>query len=133
MNIHKINNTDMDKAYQIYGECFNMVVNHTLENNANLMGLYDKDNLIGIVQIDFINNIFDNKRIAYINSFCIAKDMQGKGYGDIFLKELIKYCKDNEADKINLTSNKSRVIAHKLYKKNNFEVIDTVFFKKELN
>ena len=56
---------------------------------GDLLGFYIDEELIGIAQIDYINNLFENKKIAYINSFCIKKEYQNKGYGDLFLKNVL--------------------------------------------
>ena len=69
---------------------------------------------------------------AIINSFCIKKEHRHKGYGNYFLNECIKYLKDKDIDHLNITSNKNRIYAHMLYKKNNFEIIDTIILKKNL-
>ena len=124
---------DLEKAFQIYQDCFQVKrKEHNLKITTPLLGLYQNENLIGICQINFINNIFENERIAYINSFGISPKEQHQGYGDYFLKEIIQYCKNNKATKINLTSNKNRKHAHKLYIKNNFNIIDTTFFNKNI-
>ena len=45
---------------------------------------------------------------------------------------LLSVLENNKATKINLTSNKNRKYAHKLYLKNNFNIIDTTFFNKNI-
>lgn len=133
MNVHLLEEKDLEKAYQIYEECFEKKsFNHSYNIRENVLGLYLDNKLIGLCQINFIDNIFEGKRIAYLNSFCIEKSCQHKGYGDYFFKEVIQYCKEKEANKINLTSNKNRIYAHKLYQKNDFNVIDTIFFNKDI-
>lgn len=133
MKLQPLKRKDRKKAFQIYENSFNAKKKkHTLKNNAILLGYYRNKTLIGIVQINIINNIFENEKIAYINSFCIDPKEQNKGYGNLFLKDVISYCQKKKINKINLTSNQNRVFAHKLYQKNDFEVIDTIFLKKDL-
>lgn len=98
----------------------------------NLFGLFIDNILVGLVQIDFIYLYFEDKLIAYINSFCIKEEYQNQGLGDFLLKWCINYCKKNNATCINMTSNSSRIYAHKLYKKNDFNIIDTTIFNKNL-
>ena len=72
MNIQEIKEQDLEKAFQIYQDCFQVKrKEHNLKITTPLLGLYQNENLIGICQINFINNIFENERIAYINSFGI--------------------------------------------------------------
>lgn len=133
MIVKKIPNNELNIALEIFNECFN-------KNNKNinipllgdLFGLYKNNILIGILQIDYINNFLENTKIAIINNFCIKKEFRNKGYGNFLLNECIKYLKERNIDKISLTSNKNRIYAHMLYKKNNFEIIDTIILNKDL-
>ena len=89
---------------------------------------------IKLLQIDanYLNNIMENKQQAIINNFCIKKEFQHKGYGNYLLNECFKYLKNKGINKINLTSNKNRIYAHMLYKKNDFEIIDTCLLSKDI-
>lgn len=133
MIIKKLPDTDLEAAKKIYCESFNKEYQETtIEPSGIILGAYLDNLLIGIVQIDFLNNLFENKKIAYINSLCIKKEYRHQGYGDQLLKTCIKISQENEANIINLTSNKKRIYAHMLYQKNDFESIDKFFFTKNL-
>lgn len=133
MEVKILTKENYNEAMKIYALCFEKAEkNIELPLLGDLLGFYIDDVLIGITQIDYINNLFENKKIAYINSFCIKKEYQNKGYGDLFFKQCINYLKQNDVDKINLTSNKTRKYAHLLYKKNGFEIIDTILLNKDL-
>lgn len=133
MKIKEVEKQDNKKALQIYNESFHLnKKNDNFQPDKNLIGLYQEQELIGLCQIDFINNLLEDEKIAYLNSFCITPKEQNKGYGDYFLKEIIQYCKEQKATKINLTSNAKRKYAHQLYQKNNFTIIDTVFLNKDI-
>ncbi|MCI6265657.1 MAG: GNAT family N-acetyltransferase [Erysipelotrichaceae bacterium] len=133
MNIKELPKEDFEQAKQLYCESFNKPYQPTtIELLGKIIGIYQENQLIGIAQIDYINNVFENKRIAYINSFCIKKEYHHQGYGDKLLKECIQIIKKNQGNLINMTSNKNRVYAHMLYEKNNFETIDTILLKKEI-
>ena len=133
MNVRKIEEKYLEKACQIYERCFQVKIKrHHLERKTTLLGLFLEEELIGIAQIDFIYNLFEDTIIAYINSLGVDPDYQNRGYGDFFLKQIIFYSKKYGANKIQLTSNKNRVCAHHLYLKNDFCIVDTIFFKKEI-
>jgi len=133
MNIKEVPINDYNIALNIYNECFNKdTTNIKLEPLGTLLGLYLNNQLIGITQIDYLNNIMENTKQAIINNFCIKKEYQHQGYGHIFLNECIKYLKQKEITKITLTSNKNRIYAHKLYQKNNFTKIDTIILNKNI-
>lgn len=133
MIIKEIPKKDIETAYQLYCESFNKKNSHpTLKPLGNIIGIYLEKELIGMAQIDYLNNTFENKRIALINSFCIKKEYRHQGYGNLLLKECINIAKKNNCQSINMTSNKNRIYAHMLYQKNNFEPIDTILLKKDL-
>ena len=133
MEIKILPKKDYNIAKELYCDSFNRTPQDlTLSLLGDILGLYLDNVLIGIAQIDYINNLFENKKIAIINSFCIKKEHRNKGYGNYFLNECIKYLKNKNIDKINITSNKNRVYAHMLYKKNNFKIIDTILLTKDI-
>ena len=133
MNIKEITKEEYNIALNIYNECFNKNnTNIDIPLLGNLIGLYLNEHLIGMVQIDYINNIMENTKMATINSFCIKKEYQNKGYGNYFLNECIKYLREKNIDKVNLTSNRDRIYAHRIYQKNNFNMIDTILLNKDI-
>ena len=101
-------------------------------NTKNLIGLYLNNELVGLAQLDYLENNFENTKIAYINNFCIKENYRHQGLGDNLLKECLNIAKTNGATQIQLTSNKKRVYAHMLYNKNGFKTIDTILLKKEI-
>ena len=122
---------DLDVAMDIYCECFSKK-NVYQDYSNQLFGLYLENTLIGIVQIDFIHLVFENIKIAYINSLCIKKEFQHKGYGSILLQNCISFAKEQHANIIQLTSNPNRIIANKLYKNLGFTKVDTNFYRMTL-
>lgn len=133
MIIKELPKSELENAKKLYCDSFNKELKETnIKLNGTILGLYLDNTLIGIAQIDYINNYFENKKIAYINSLCIKKEYRHQGYGDQLLKACIQISQEKKADIINLTSNKNRVYAHMLYQKNNFEIVDTILLKKEL-
>ena len=133
MEVKLLSKKDYNLAQELYCESFNKEKKEiTIPILGDLLGLFLNNELIGICQIDYINNLLENQKQAHINSFCIKKDYRNKGYGNYLLNEIIKYLQEKNIDKINITSNKNRVYAHMLYKKNNFEIIDTILLNKNL-
>ena len=133
MIVKKIKKEEYNLAVKIYNESFNKnTINIKLPLLGDLLGLYENNNLIGIIQIDYINDIMDNKKYAIINNFCIKNEYRNKGYGNNFMNECIKYLKEKNIDKINMHSNKNRTYAHKIYKNNNFQIVDTILLNKDL-
>lgn len=133
MKVKLLSKKDYNLAQELYCESFNKEKKEiTIPILGDLLGLFLNNELIGICQIDYINNLLENQKQAIINNFCIKKEYRNKGYGNYLLNEIIKYLQEKNIDKINITSNKNRVYAHMLYKKNNFKIIDTILLNKNL-
>lgn len=135
MIIKELNQNDLEIAKQLYLECFaknQQPITIKLSETESIIGIYLKNNLIGLAQLSYINNIFENKKICHINSFCIKKEYRHQGYGDKLLKECINIAKNNNSNIINMTSNKNRIYAHMLYQKNKFDKVDTILLKKDI-
>ncbi len=62
----------------------------------------------------------------------MKKKYQNQGYGEYLLKACIEKLKKENINTIQLTCNKNRSHAHKLYQKYGFTPIDTVFLKKNI-
>lgn len=134
MEVKILTKENYQEAMELYCKCFNKEYKEiTVPLLGDLFGLYIDNELIGIAQIDYINNLFENKKQAIINSFCIKEEYRHKGYGHTLLNKCIDFLLEKNINNINLKSNKNRIYAHMLYKKNNFEVIDTILLNKELN
>ncbi len=133
MFIKELPEKDFERAKKLYCESFHKeYISTDIELLGTILGLYFGEKLIGIAQIDCWNNVFDNKKIAMINNFCIQEDYRNQGYGDFLLKGCIQYLAEKGIDFINMTSNKNRVYAHMLYEKNNFSRVDTILLKKDI-
>ena len=119
MIIKRLENKDIEVASQLYSDSFNRPYRRIeVDDKDIVLGLYLEDELIGLVQINYINNVFEDKKIGYLNSFCIKEEYRHQGYGDKLLKYCEKLIKENGCNTIQMTSNKNRVYAHMLYKKN---------------
>ena len=127
-----MDSNDWERAISIYQKCFGKKSCQPCGDLHSLFGCYQKQELIGIAQIDFIENYFEGTKIAILNSLGIDPEFQNQGYGDYFFKECLRYCQKEGATKIQLTSKRKRVYAHQLYQKNGFVEADTVLLEKEI-
>lgn len=59
----------------------------------------------------------------YIDEFCVSYDMQGKGIGSWFIREIEEGIKKQGMNGIILNTEKD-YLSHKFYEKNGFQVID---------
>lgn len=133
MIIKEVAKKDYDNAMMLYCLCFQKEYKKiNLNLQGNLIGLYKENDLIGLAQIDYLNNILEDKKIGYINSLCIHPNYRNKHLGSKLLEECINICKNHNCNYINLTSNSKRIVANNLYLSHDFQRINTQIFKKDL-
>lgn len=133
MELQEITNEQLEEAKKIYCESFNKNnCSTTFPFLGKIFGLFLGKELIGLVQVDFINDVFNNTKIAYLNNFCIKMGYQNQGYGELLLKKCIEQLKNENVQTIQLTCKKNKIYAQKLYQKYDFIPIDTVFLKKNI-
>ena len=133
MVVRKLMANELEMALELYCDSFlKEKKNSNLDLLGEVFGMFLEDELIGMVQFDFIHHIFEDTKILYVNGFCIRDSYRNQGYGDKLLKWCLAFANEHHVDVIQLTSNKTRVYAHKLYEKNGFETVDTVIFKKDI-
>jgi len=90
--------TNLDIAFQIqkdtwpnindYNDLYDKAIN-TKDDNCFFL-VYDKDNLIGIVGVDVLENYCDT---IWLDWFTILPEYRRKGYGKKVLLDTINYCK----------------------------------------
>lgn len=133
IEIKELEKEDFEMAMGLYCDSFNKEKKEfELPLTGMVIGVFKEKQLIGLAQIDYINNIFENIKIGYINSLCIKKEYRHQGYGTMLLSECIDIIKLNGGNLVNLTSNKNRIYAHMLYKKLGLVEVDTILLKKEI-
>ena len=82
---------------------------------ARPFAIYADDKMIGFTMFAWDEKNEDPEDKYWIWRFMIDKSLQGKGYGHLALKEIIKYFKDNGADIITLSTKESNKKALSLY------------------
>ena len=93
-------------------------------------GLYDDDELIGI-SMGYIKHWYRGTEYI-INEFCIKTELQGKGAGTFFIKEIEKAIQKLGLNQIFLLTD-TNVPAYNFYKKNGFfEETTTIAFGKRV-
>ncbi len=125
---------DLDGINTLIGDVFN---HHLDEVNNNL----DMFNLVGVhnnivvahLYVTKIYNAITKENWYKIDDLCVMEDYRGLGIGTKLLEELDQMAKSDNISYLELTSNKKRCAAHKLYQKNNFKIIETDLFRKEIN
>lgn len=131
MKVRKIKNEELENAKKIYEEAFQKNIEN-IKTKKNLYILTEKNQILGICKIDYIQDPFTNQKVAYLNNICIKKEYQNKGLGTILLTKIEEICKKSNASKIMLTSNEKRIAANKLYQKKKYQKNSSNLYIKEL-
>lgn len=82
---------------------------------ARPFAIYADDEMIGFTMFAWDENNEDPEDKYWLWRFMIDRSLQGKGYGRLALKEIIRYFKDNGADIITLSTKPSNRTALSLY------------------
>lgn len=90
-------------------------------NVARPFAIYIEGKMVGFTMFAFDEDYEDPNDRYWIWRFMIDKDLQGKGYGTLALKEIINYFKKNGAPYIKLSTKESNITALSLYHKFGFQ------------
>ena len=91
------------------------------ENVARYFAIYADDEMVGFTMFAFDEEYEAPNDRYWLWRFMIDKKLQGKGYGSLALKEIIKYFEDNGANNIKLSTKETNVTALSLYHKFGFK------------
>lgn len=130
INVREMNEGDIQSLRRIYSESFEIDVPLDIEFRNNIYVVSLENKIVGMCTIDYIDDVFVSKKIAFINSVCVSKDYRNKGVATFLLKRVEKIAKNNGATQLMLTSSDKRKQAIRLYKNLGFEVYKTNVFKK---
>lgn len=127
--------TEQEEAVNLINDVFNYDNKYsTLELDANQRALLLKDNdkVIGVTIITKKNDPVKKKKGFYLDYVAVSSAYQNRGLGTMMFQEIERLAKEEKMDYIELTSNKKRCYARKLYENQNMIIKDTDIFIKEL-
>ena len=93
------------------------VENHIKSKNAEVIGATYKNQIIGLITYEFLNN-----SIPKIGLFSVQKNIQNLGIGSQLLKKCIKSLINKKKKRLSVVTQKSNSEALKFYLKNGFEI-----------
>lgn len=133
MLVRKLNNSDLEQVKNIYAEAFRIkVLVEVSYTNQDIYVVCDGEIVFGMCMVNYIDDIFVGKRIAYINAVCVLEKYRNHGVATFMLGEIEKLCLEDGCTEIMLTSNSKRLEANKLYHNLGYSIYDTNVFKKEI-
>ncbi len=124
------------EVVDLVNKCFNLdydYKNFGLLDNQKVLLLKNIDEIVGCTLITLKKDPFKNIKVYYLDYFCIKEEYQHLGLGEKLFDEVERMAKEEQIDHLELTSNKKRENARKLYFNKQMEIIDTDLFIKKLN
>ena len=103
-----------------------------LANNQKLLLLKNESEIIGTCLITLKNNPVNNTKTFYLDYICIKEEYRNRGLGSKIIKEVEKIARNENINYLELTSNKNREYARKMYLNEGMTIKDTNVFVKEL-
>lgn len=131
IEIRRYNIKDSYEVNMLIHSCFGIESKvYNLNNNQIGLVAVSEDIVTGFL---IITKVFDPVTVldhALVDYVCVSKEYQGNGIGHKLMEEVINISKEEGYSYIQLTSNKSRVTAHKLYESLDFKIRETDVFRR---
>lgn len=125
--------SDIDSLKEIYSDAFRKEVSNNINyTKEDIYVVCNEEKVLGMCMVDYIDDIFIERRTAYVNAVCTHKDYRGKGVATFMLSEIEKIAIEDGCNEIMLTSSKERICANKLYEKLGFNIHDTNVYRKRI-
>jgi len=130
--IREFKNDDLESLNNLLNEVYEVKrCGLTTNGNIELVAVFNNE-IVGYTIINKLYNVIENCYYAHINYVCVLKEYRNKGIASKIFNEVFNICKEESIKYLELTSNSSRVEAHKLYKNLGFSIRETDVFRKEL-
>ena len=132
IKIRMYNDNDYDDVFKIIKEAFSCEKSKANSSFINEYVACLDGNIVGyfylLDEIDIVKNI----KILHLHYICVASKYRGMGIANEMMNFILNYAKDNNYERVELTSKNQRLAAHKLYEKYGFVIRDTSVYRKEL-
>lgn len=123
-----------------YLDSLNILLTQAFQVEKKSNGLDSDIELIAVIENKVIgylllNKNFDcirNQQYYYVNYVCVLDEFRNQGVATKMFNEVFILCKNNNISYLELTSNMTRMEAHRLYKKLGFQVRNTTVFRKDI-
>ena len=132
MEVRKYKVEDFNRVNEIIKESFGYERENISNDMAHEFVACIDDNVVGYLILNEMLDIIKNKKIYHIDYVCVDPNYRGNNIGKAMMDYVMDFAKENGGSRIELTSNPTRVAAHKLYEKCGFIKRDTDVFRKEL-
>ncbi len=132
MEVRKYEDKDFDRVNEIVLKSFGYERADVHDERSHEFVACLDDVVVGYMILNEMIDIIKNKKIYHIDYVCVDPEYRGKKIGKIMMDYVMEFAKKEGGSRIELTSNPTRVAAHKLYENCGFIKRDTDVFRKEL-
>ena len=122
---------EIDQVLELIYDVFKIKGNKEqfdLKDNQKILLLKDKDIVVGMTMITLKSDPFKNTKTYYLDYICIKEEYRHRSLGRKMFEKVIELAKENNIDNIELTSNKERINARKMYLDYKMAIKDTDVF-----
>ena len=142
MEIRKYNSNDFERVVDILKDSFpeaSIGISNTLNDLSSLeldnkrhfqLVAVEKDNVVGYVLITRCNDPIIGRVNFWIDYVCVDSNYRGRGIAKLLLTKVEELAKEENVLYLQLTSNRSRTIARKIYLDLGFEIRESDIFRK---
>lgn len=130
--VRKYNSSDYEIVNKILLDAFGMNKSNCSSDMVHEFVCEYQGNIVGYFYLLDSVDIVEDFKILFLEYLCVDSSYRGLGISNRMMEFILDYAKSSGVKRIELTSNKSRVAAHGLYKKYGFEIRDTSVFRKEI-
>ncbi len=101
-------------------------------NNDIELIMIDEDKVVGYLSLNKCVDLLSGSNYFYVNYVCVREEYRQQGIASSLFEKVFDICRELDVSYLELTSNPSRVAAHKLYERLGFSVRETTVFRKVL-
>ena len=132
MEVREYQKDDFDRVNEIILKSFGYERENVSDARSHEFVACIDGIVVGYLILNEMLDIIKNIKIYHVDYVCVDPDYRGKKIGKAMMDYIINYAKENGGSRIELTSNPTRVAAHKLYENCGFEIRDTDVFRRNL-
>ena len=132
VEVRKYTDSDYDRVNKIILDSFGYEKGKIKDERAiEIVAVLDSV-VVGYLVLNEMVDIIKNIKIYHIDYVCVDPEYRNQKIGKTMIEYVFDYAKENDVSRLELTSRKERVEAHKLYEKCGFVKRDTDLFRKEI-
>ena len=132
VEVRKYTDSDYDRVNKIILDSFGYEKGKIKDERAiEIVAVLDSV-VVGYLVLNEMVDIIKNIKIYHIDYVCVDPEYRNQKIGKTMIEYVCDYAEENNVSRLELTSRKDRIAAHKLYEGCGFVKRDTDLFRKEI-